>query len=188
MVILGLVIERPDMTVSVIAQGLAERFDYARFSPSTVYNTLPRQADSGLVRRTHKALPDQNSAADRYEITKQGAQEFYDWIHATTLAPPALRESLYGRIELCEPKDIPFLVEMLRREETLCKQALSICRGRLASYEHDEVDPDHWKAEWPAMLMTDQGLVWANRVRRLQRLRKGLEDIDAKYKGATDGG
>ena len=177
--ILGLVIERPNETVSMVAQLLAQRFEYAHWSTSTAYNTLPQLAKLGLVLRTYAAPAPgkQRAPGDRYEATEEGNEDFREWMRDCSVAP--LRESIHGQIEFLTRDDLPSFIEMVRSEQEQCEQAFRDCGNRLQSFEAATLDPGDWRAEVRAALMTDQGMIWKTRIRRLARLCRSLEQIHA---------
>jgi DNA-binding PadR family transcriptional regulator len=126
MAILGILIDDPNKTVAEVAEALDTRFAQARWDPSTVYNALPQMARSKQgrprVRCTHQTHPDRGrKTQDRYEPTRAGVREFRDWMIGPPSGVPALREALFGRIELCRLEDLPHLIKMAREEANIAQ-------------------------------------------------------------------
>jgi DNA-binding PadR family transcriptional regulator len=119
MALLGLLLEQPNQTVTDIARRLKERFPHARFSTATAHNALPQMAKSpARVRRTHQG---ETKALDRYEVTPAGEHVYRSWMTESHTGVPALREALYGRIELCRLEDLPILIKMADEEAAVAR-------------------------------------------------------------------
>ncbi len=188
MAILGLVIECPDETVSTIASLFAERFHYARFSPSTVYNTLPRLADHGRTQRTYVAQPGEKpSAEDRYEATEGGVDAFREWVRDFAMEPTPMRDPFYCRMEFAELGDFPLMDESLERELKMCQEECVATSAVLRSLEVAAFDLDDLKTELRLTLVHDQNIYWAFQIKRIGRLRRRLEEIRAKSEGRGGG-
>src|ERR1035441_3011909 len=114
--VLGLVIEQPDHGFS-LERRLQERFAAAQFAYSTAYSALRRMQKDGLVR---VAEADQGAANEViYEATQKGVEHFRNWVRAPTGAPVS-REELHAKIALCEPRDLPRLIDAGHTEELGC--------------------------------------------------------------------
>lgn len=136
MAVLGLVIEHPNETASHIAQRLEERFPQCRFSPSTAHNALPQMARGSKIRvRCTAQAGASERHLDRYEPTEVGMQEFDEWMFAQPSGVPALREAMYGRIELCKLQDLPRLIRLAREEEGIATALYSEASLKLVEYD-----------------------------------------------------
>lgn len=134
--ILGLLIEIPDQTVAEVADGLKTRFASCRFDPSMASNTLRQMAREGgrispRVRCTYEA-PGRSRMQDRYSLTPAGIDEFNGWMYRKPIGTPALREALYGRIELCRLEDLPELIRIAREERDIASSLFSDAKNELA--------------------------------------------------------
>jgi DNA-binding PadR family transcriptional regulator len=188
MAILGLVIERPDETVSKIASLFAERFHYARFSASTVYNTLPRLANDGKAHRTYVAQPGEKpSAEDRYEATERGVDAFRGWVQDFAMEPTPVRDAFYCRMEFAELGDFSPIIKSLERELKICKEEYVATRLDLQSLEVTALDLGDLKTELRLALVHDQNFSWAIKMKRIERLRRRLEEIRAKNDSPAGG-
>jgi len=188
MAILGLVIQRPDETVSKIASLFVERFEYARFSRSTVYNTLPRLAEDGKAHRTHVARPGEKpSAGDRYKATERGVDVFRGWVRDFAISPTPMRDAFYCKMEFAELGDLPPMIEGLQRELEMCKKEFVASRARVLGCEVADSDPGDLRAEVRAAILYDQSVIWGIRIKRAERLRRRLREIRAKHEGPAGG-
>jgi DNA-binding PadR family transcriptional regulator len=168
--VLGLVIEQPDRGFGV-ERRLGERFSSARFSYSTAYNALYRLEKDGLVR-----LVDE----DTYEVTPAGSERFRAWLRAPT-SMPVLREELHAKIALCEPRDLPRLIDVVHTEELACISALDHIRERMLAEQRDTTLRAVADQDWSQLM--DRGVVhgeaafWGGRIAQLGQLRRYLEEL-----------
>jgi hypothetical protein len=148
MVVLGLLIEKPGQTVAEVAHSLDERFERSRFNPATAHAALPQMARGGLYRPRvtciYQAPGRGQKAQDRYDPTHEGVRVYRAWMHAvpSESGPPALREALYGRIELCRLKDLPELIRIAREEELIARDMYSEASVTLKQHIEDERERD----------------------------------------------
>ncbi len=173
---LGLVIERPDHGFS-LERRLEQRFAAAQFAYSTAYSALKRLEKKGLVR-----VVETSRAAEEvtYEATPEGIAHFRRWVRTPTGAPVS-REELHAKIALCEPRDLPRLIDVLHTEELACIGELDRIRERMVAERRDPARRSLAAVEW-AQLM-DRGVVhgeaafWGGRVKQLAQLRGYLEEL-----------
>jgi hypothetical protein len=196
MVVLGLLIERPGQTVAEVARSLDERFPASRFDPATAHNALPQMARSGrdLPPRTtciHQAPGRGQKSQDRYDPTHEGVRVYSAWMHAvpSKSGPPALREALYGRIELCRLEDLPALIRMAREEELIAKDMYSGASVTLKQHVEDEREKDTDGAQLTdeeCLQMAREVLLyiipehWSARHHLMEEIRRHLEPIATK--------
>lgn len=174
--VLGLVIEQPDHGFS-LERRLQERFAAARFAYSTAYSALRRLQKDGLVR-----VVDTEQAAGEvtYEATRQGVEHFRAWVRAPSNAPVS-REELHAKIALCEPRDLPRLIDAVHTEELACIAELDRMRERMVSEARRANGLTLAKAQWSELM--DRGVVhgeaafWGGRIRQLSQLRSYLEEL-----------
>ena len=107
---LGLVIEQPDHGFS-LERRLAERFASARFAYSTAYSAVGRLRERRA--RTCGASRSERGGYGRGRLRGDagGRRALPHWVRAPTSAP-VLREELHARIALCEPRDLPRLIDV----------------------------------------------------------------------------
>lgn len=136
MAVLGLVIERPNQTVAWYARALDRRFPRAGFSKATAYNALPQMArgTKRRVRRTHEA-GGRDGSMNRYEAIPFGHDAFRSWMSRPPTAIPAVRQAIYGRIELARLDDLPRLVRVVREEEAVAIDLYAQANAELREHE-----------------------------------------------------
>ena len=191
MAVLGIVIQQPNQTVTHVAQCLDRRFTRARFAPSTAHNTLPRLAHSGRVHRTFQALAT-DSPKDRYEATAQGVEVFHSWMFELPSGMPTLRDAIYGRIELAQLGDLPWLIKLARREEAVSDDLYQEAGRRLRAHAQARRrrPGDFLRQMREAVLYVDP-MHWSSRSERYTLLARRLEEIAQEIAeqgpGAGDG-
>lgn len=176
MAVLGIVIEQPNETVSHVRYCLGQRFSRSRFARSTAHSSLPRLAHLGRVRRTHLA-PGRDRSLDRYEATTKGIEAFHAWMFELPSAAPALREAMYGRIELCQAQDLPRLIEMVRREEALSDDLYRQATWRLRKQRLEQADPGDYTRKIREVLLYADPMHWSARSERYAVIAERLEEI-----------
>ena len=178
MAILGLVIEEPNQTVSRVAQRLERRFARSRFSPSTAYNALPQMARRGQhpprVRCTQRG---HDRSHDRYEATPEGVEAFRAWMLEMPSGAPALREALYGRIELCRMEDVPRLILIAREEGLIATDLYSAATTRLKRLGVRPRGRKDYLRRVRETLLYAEPMHWSGRAERYEEIAKGLEEI-----------
>ncbi len=186
MAVLGLVIEQPNDTVSHIGHCLGQRFTRSRFARSTAHSSLPRLAHSGRVRRTHLERGNDRSL-DRYEATAEGIEAFRAWMFELPSAKPALREAMYGRIELCRLEDLPRLIAMVRKEEAVSDDLYSEAALRLRRQRLKNPDASDYARRIREVLLYADPMHWSARSERYALIAERLEEI-ASEAGLTQEG
>lgn len=136
MAVLGLVIQRPNQTVAFYARALAERFPRAGFGKTTAYTALRQMAQSKTprVRCTRKA-PGDDLSMDLYEAIPDGHDAFRSWMFRPPSAIPAVRQAIYGRIELARLEDLPQLISTVREEEDIATDLYAEASGELRKHQ-----------------------------------------------------
>jgi len=178
--VLGLVIEQPDHGFS-LERRLEERFSAARFAYSTAYSALRRLQKDGLVRvaETDPAAGEEVA----YEATGKGVEHFRNWVRAPTSAPVP-REELHAKIALCEPRDLPRLIDAVHSEELACIAELDRIRERMVAEQRLTAGRMLAEAQWSQLM--DRGVAhseaafWGGRITQLSQLRNYLEELRAE--------
>jgi hypothetical protein len=186
MAVLGIVIEQPNDTVSHIGHCLGQRFTRSRFARSTAHSSLPRLAHSGRVRRTHLA-PAKDRSLDRYEATTEGREAFRTWMFELPSATPALREAMYGRIELCRLEDLPRMIEMVRQEEAVSDDMYKEAAWRLRQQRLKKADPTDYTRKIREVLLYADPMHWSSRSERYALIAERLEEIAKEIAGERAG-
>jgi DNA-binding PadR family transcriptional regulator len=175
-VVLGLLIEQRDHRFS-LERRLQERFSSAQFSPTTAYSAVGRLEKEGYVRAVAAG---QDRRDGVYEATPEGVEHKRNWVRAPS-STPLLREELHAKIALCEPRDLPRLIETLYSEECACAAELDRIRERTIA-EHGSGSPRGLSdAEWSELMedtvLQGEAAHWDGRVRLLAELRHYLEGL-----------
>lgn len=187
--ILGLLIEKPDQTVAEVAEGLKVRFAVCRFDASTANTGLQQMARDKRtrprVRCTYKA-PGRLRSQDCYEVTHAGMEEFQGWMYATPIGAPALREALYGRIELCRLEDLPELIRIAHEEVAMANALFSdsklklthhLERSRRRPRRGKEPGPEDFLREVRTVLLHVTPGYWSARSLHFDEIARHLEGI-----------
>jgi hypothetical protein len=188
MAILGLLIERPDQTVAEVAEELKVRFARSRFDPATASHTLRRMAHGERtrprVRRSYES-PGSGRKLDRYRATLAGMDEFRSWMYARPTGVPALREALYGRIELCQLEDLPELIRIAREEASIATDFFSETKTRLSHHlernrrksKREEPGPKDYLQEVRNVLLHITPEYWSARSIHNEEIARHLERV-----------
>jgi DNA-binding PadR family transcriptional regulator len=174
--VLGLVIEQPDHRFS-LERRLQERFGSAQFSYSTAYSAVRRLEKDGYVRAL---AAEQDGQGVVYEATPAGVEHFRAWVRAATSAPIP-REELHAKIALCEPRDLPRLIDVVHAEELACIAQLDRIRERMVAEQRSGALLPLAEQDWSTLM--DGGVVhgeaafWGGRIAQLGRLRVYLEEL-----------
>jgi hypothetical protein len=194
MVVLGLVIERPEATVKEIGQEVRRRFTRARFAASTAHGALPRLAERRqdklpCAERTFRAAGGARSE-DRYRATPHGVEVFRAWMYdlrdgeETTIGQPSLREAMLGRIELAQIKDLPRLIEMARTEAKVSSDLYASASLRLRNHLSERADPLDFERKIRDVLLYVDPSHWSARSERYREIANRLEDIKGEVEAA----
>lgn len=174
--VLGLVIERPDHRFS-LERRLQARFGSAHFSYSTAYSAVRRLEKDGYVRAIGA---ERDGQAVIYEATPSGIDHFRRWVRTSTSASVA-REELHAKIALCEPRDLPRLIDVVHTEELACIAELDRVRERMIAEQRSAAVWPLADEQWAKLM--DRGVVhgeaafWGGRIRQLAHLRNYLEEL-----------
>lgn len=173
--VLGLVIERPGYGYQ-LAQRLEERFGASGFAPSGVYSALDQLTRDELVRCAGEmgAGPARRAAPRTiYEATPEGVDHFEGWMLASSPTPP-LRDDLHMKIALCQPHNMPRLIDMVYGQELACL-------GRLRDLSRLAEDRAGGSREWAALMKVlardAEVAFWNARIEWLQNAREMLEQL-----------
>lgn len=189
MVVLGLVIERPNATVKEVGQLVRSRFPRARFASTTAHNALPQLAKKTRDRPPYLVChpaPGRGSdprSLDRYSPNRHGLRGFRAWMYdlyddeVTTIGRPALREAMLGRIELAQLKDLPRLIQMARTEALVSADLYAVATEKLRDLVARRGDPHDFERQIREVLLYVDPLHWSARSERYRQIANRLEDI-----------
>ncbi len=170
--VLGLVIEEPSPAPRLTAK-LRQRLSSAEFVDSNVYAALTRLEREGLVR------PHEEST---YEATEEGVRHFEQWLLSSSAAPP-LRDELHMKIALCQPRNVPRLIELIHGQELVC---LGRVQELKRSFERVRAPEAHRWSGLVMVLVRDAELAaWESRLTWLQGVRESLEHMSEEFQSAS---
>jgi DNA-binding PadR family transcriptional regulator len=174
--VLGLVIEEPGPAHRLTAK-LRQRLSSAEFVDSNVYSALSRLERDGLVRARTS-----DSTSTDYEATEDGVRHFEQWLFASSSAPP-LRDELHMKIALCQPRNLPRMIELVYGQELVC---LGRVQELKRSFERlRPPDPKRWSGLVLVMVRDAELAFWESRLSWLQGVRESLEHMGAGYQNAS---
>jgi hypothetical protein len=133
------------------------------------------------VRRTYEA-PGEDRSEDRYEATDEGMEVFESWMFQMPTATPALREAMYGRIELCRLEHVPRLIRMARQEEAISDDQYLQASRMLSRYRPRKRNPRDIEREVREVLLYADPTHWAARSERYKDIAKRLEELYRELK------
>lgn len=173
--VLGLVIEEPSPPHRLTAK-LRQRLSSAEFVDSNVYSALNRLEREGLVRS--------DETDGGYEATEEGVRHFEQWLFASSSAPP-LRDELHMKIALCQPHNLPRMIELVYGQEVVC---LARVQELKRSFEKLHApDPSRWGGMVLVLVRDAELAFWEARLSWLQGVRDSLEHMGAAYEGGAAG-
>lgn len=208
--VLGLVIEEPSPAHRLTAK-LRQRLSSAEFVDSNVYSALSRLERDGFVRPVGSDATELESApadiaavtalqapraggrsassparpsAASYEATAAGVRHFEDWLLASSAAPP-LRDELHVKIALCQPHNLPRLIELVYGQELVCLgrvQELKRCFERMRA-----PDARRWSGLVMVLVRDAELAFWDSRLTWLQGVRESLERMGEEFQDAGSG-
>lgn len=208
--VLGLVIEEPGPPHRLTAK-LRQRLASAEFVDSNVYSALARLERDGLVRAVEPAEADRATdrltalpggvtgshpprpprpavrrspgarAETRvFEATLAGVQHFEEWLLGSSAAPP-LRDELHMKVALCQPHNLPRLIELVYGQELVCLGRVQELRR---SFERMQPPtPDRWSGMVLVHVRDAELSFWDARLTWLQGVRESLERMHAAHLG-----
>jgi hypothetical protein len=203
--VLGLVIEEPGPPHRLTAK-LRQRLSSAEFVDSNVYSALSRLERDGLVRAVEgeaeqrpvrlaavpadgvaRRVPARRSAGARtdsrlFEATAAGVAHFEEWLLGSSSAPP-LRDELHMKVALCQPHNLPRLIELVYGQELVCLARVQELRRSFQRLAPPA--PDRWSGLVLVHVRDAELSFWDARLTWLQGVRASLERMHAAYEGAT---
>jgi hypothetical protein len=129
-------------------------------------------------RRSPGARPDSRS----FEATPEGVKHFEQWLLSSSTAPP-LRDELHMKVALCQPRNMPRLVELVHGQELVCLARVNELKR---SFEASRPPaPDRWSGLVLAHIRDAELSFWDARLQWLRGVRESLEGMHAEYERAT---
>ncbi len=130
------------------------------------------------VRRSPGSRADSRS----FEATPAGVRHFEKWLLSSSTAPP-LRDELHMKVALCQPHNLPRLVELVYGQELVC---LARVQELKRSFERARPPaPDRWSGLVLVHIRDAELSFWDARLTWLQGVRESLEGMHSEYERAT---
>jgi DNA-binding PadR family transcriptional regulator len=170
--VLAVVTGNPNAEVSTIARELCERFGFAPFTSRTAYNAIETLEAHGLVWR--HARSKKVRAEDRVEPTDEGAAALEEWMYTVPVDVPPVRDSLCGRLELCQPENLPRVTTQVTNEAAVFAEAFVAHRNNLRACEK-LLAPGNFRAEIDVVQLEYRAQYALDRTRRLHHVKERLE-------------
>jgi DNA-binding PadR family transcriptional regulator len=177
-IVLGLVIEQPDNGYR-LGQRLDRVLSGARYGRGTAEKAVKSLAAEGFIRLL--AEGDARGAGGVYEATSAGVAHFRSWLQASTSMPP-VREELHAKIALCDPADLPLMIDSVKEIELACMAELQAANRRTQS-ERLIVGEREWRRRMGVIVTAGDAAWWDGRIKWLQGLRLYLEQEWQHYQG-----
>lgn len=170
-IVLGLLIERPGSAYQ-LEKRLREQFDSCDYAQGTARQTLKRLHDVGLARPAERGNTRMRRSREArlWEATPAGVATFRAWIRESAATPP-VREEMHAKIALCQPEDLPRLVEVVREAERVCVYQLQAANQRMRRRDDDMGDGSDWAAGMALVVAASEKAWWDSRIKWLQGVR-----------------
>jgi hypothetical protein len=203
--VLGLVIEEPGPPHRLTAK-LRQRLASAEFVDSNVYSALTRLERDGLVRAVEagdgtasatlvgisagsaarrtssRRTPGARADSRMFEATPAGVRHFEEWLLGSSSAPP-LRDELHMKVALCQPHNMPRLIELVYGQELVCLARVQELRRAFQRMQPPA--PDRWSGLVLVHVRDAELSFWDARLTWLQGVRESLERMHAAYASAS---
>jgi hypothetical protein len=136
---------------------------------------------SGLAHASARRSPGSRTDSRSFEATPAGVQHFEEWLLGSSTAPP-FRDELHMKVALCQPHNLPRLVELVYWQELVC---LARVRDLKQSLERVRPPaPERWSGLVQVHIRDAELSFWDARLTWLQGVRESLEGMHAEYERA----
>lgn len=116
-----------------------------------------------------------------FEATLAGVQHFEEWLLGSSAAPP-LRDELHMKVALCQPHNLPRLIELVYGQELVCLGRVQELRSSFQRMQPPT--PDRWSGMVLVHVRDAELSFWDARLTWLQGVRESLERMHAAHLGA----
>jgi hypothetical protein len=141
-----------------------------------------RPVEAVRQRSVSRQSPGSRADSRSFEATPAGVRHFEEWLLSSSTAPP-LRDELHMKIALCQPHNLPRLVELVYGQELVC---LARVQELKRSFEHMRPPaPNRWSGLVLVHIRDAEVSFWDARLTWLQGVRASLEGMHAEYERAT---
>jgi hypothetical protein len=143
-----------------------------------------QRATAVAWRPAPRRSPGSRADSRSFEATPAGVRHFEKWLLSSSTAPP-LRDELHMKVALCQPHNLPRLVELVYGQELVC---LARVQELKRSFERARPPaPDRWSGLVLVHIRDAELSFWDARLTWLQGVRESLEGMHSEYERATRG-
>ncbi len=140
-----------------------------------------QRAGAGRQRSASRRSPGSRADSRSFEATPEGVRHFEEWLLGSSTAPP-LRDELHMKVALCQPHNLPRLVELVYGQELVC---LARVQELKRSFERTRPPaPTRWSGLVLVHIRDAELSFWDARLTWLQGVRASLEGMHAEYERA----
>lgn len=126
--------------------------------------------------------PGSRSDVRAFEATPAGVRHFEEWLLGSSTAPP-LRDELHMKVALCQPRNLPRLVELVYGQELICLARVQELKQTFERMRPPA--PNRWSGLVLVHIRDAELSFWQARLTWLQGVRESLEGMHAEYERAT---
>jgi hypothetical protein len=143
-----------------------------------------RQAVAEGWRSAPRRARSSRSDSRSFEATPAGVRHFEEWLLRSSTAPP-LRDELHMKVALCQPHNLPRLVELVYGQELICLARVQELKRTFERMRPPA--PSRWSGLVLVHIRDAELSFWEARLTWLQGVRESLEGIHTEYERATRG-
>jgi DNA-binding PadR family transcriptional regulator len=174
--VLGLLVEEPANCYQ-LDRRLTKRFGSAGYTNGMARQAMGRLIEEELVRVVDcehlVSVGGTGARATVYEATPSGIEHFKRWMWAAISTPP-VREELHAKVALCRPEDLPRMIVVVRKAESVCTGKLQGLNSRVRS-RRCVLNEDDFRARMDLVVSSGDQAWWESRIKWLQKVRVYLE-------------
>jgi hypothetical protein len=135
-------------------------------------------------RPSRSRRPGSRAESRSFEATPAGVRHFEEWLLRSSTAPP-LRDELHMKVALCQPHNLPRLVELVYGQELICLARVQELKRTFERMRPPA--PNRWSGLVLVHIRDAELSFWEARLTWLQGIRASLESMHAEYQRATKG-
>lgn len=151
-------------------------------APAQQVGMRHQQAVAGRPRSVSRRAPGSRSDSRSFEATPAGVRHFEEWLLRSSTAPP-LRDELHMKVALCQPHNLPRLVELVYGQELICLARVQELKRTFERMRPPA--PNRWSGLVLVHIRDAELSFWEARLTWLQGVRESLEGMHAEYERAT---
>jgi hypothetical protein len=137
---------------------------------------------AGAQRSASRRSPGSRADARSFEATPAGVRHFEEWLLRSSSVPP-LRDDLHMKVALCQPHNLPRLVELVYGQELLCLARVQELKRSFEGMRPPA--PNRWSGLVLVHVRDAELSFWDARLTWLHGVRESLEGMHTEYEQAT---